>query len=179
MELVLEIEGEEEKGNWIEIHNKDLCDLHCIWDIKCRVMRRAGRACGKNERQQNCTQNFVASHNGTRPPGRARRRHLISSNTGVRRRGESVEGHAKLAVARQNDNILGVTKYDRRLASAGCLTFSSLSPLFQRRRQFLTLCSVADRRMNEYEHWRYDTDRGKLRYSEIRRSQWLSVYHTD
>jgi hypothetical protein len=70
-----------------------------------------GRACGKNERQQNCTQNFDASHEVTRPPGGARLRQLISSNNGVRGRDASVEGDAKLAVALQNNkNILGLTK---------------------------------------------------------------------
>jgi len=152
MDLILEIKGDEERGNWIVIHNEDRSDLHGIWDVKYRIMRGGG-ACVKNERQQNCLKNFVASHEGTRPPGRARRRNLIGSNTGVRGRSESVEGHAKFAVARQNNNnVLVLTKYDWCPSCSADLTFSFLSPFLWRRCQFLTLYSVADRRMNEYEH---------------------------
>ena len=38
MELILEIKGEEERGNWVEIDNEDCSDLHGIWDIKCGIM---------------------------------------------------------------------------------------------------------------------------------------------
>jgi hypothetical protein len=42
MELILEIKGEEERGNWVKTHNEDRSDLHGIWGIKCRTMRGGG-----------------------------------------------------------------------------------------------------------------------------------------
>jgi len=42
MDLILEIKGDEERGNWIVIHNEDRSDRHGIWDVKYRIMRGGG-----------------------------------------------------------------------------------------------------------------------------------------
>jgi hypothetical protein len=42
MELILEIKREEERGNWIKIHNEDCSDFHGVWNIRRRIMRRGG-----------------------------------------------------------------------------------------------------------------------------------------